>query len=216
MNPCPPSPVSRITSCLVLAMVLLAASAPAAHATRDAGAADTTVLELTPMVLDRFERSLAAEVAERREVARFLSPDARARYESCQMASYQDTAMAKLMEQQSAASEKGDMAALQRVSQAMMAHLEKKCGVEPSSVPAWKVKERAPAAGAKAGGFEPRQYAMIKERIPPFCAAPADASAEGVRIPGQGKNIFWVYRPGEAQALRPRCDALLKALNAVS
>ncbi|HYD53956.1 MAG TPA: hypothetical protein VEA99_15070 [Gemmatimonadaceae bacterium] len=193
-----------------LALLALAPSTAAAHVV-----ADSTLLPLTPAVLDRFDRALAAEAAERREVARLLSPAARDTWIRCQMRSYQDPEVMKLIQQQSTAVERQDMAALQRVQQAMMAAIETKCGKNPAAMNESRVRERPPTAGAAAGGFDARQYAMLKERVTPFCAVAAPIGSDGVRLPGQGTNVYWVYSPAEAQALRPRCAALQKALAAL-
>ena len=68
-----------------------------------------------------------------------------------------------------------------------------------------------------AGGFTAREYAVIKERVVPFCRAQDAAAGDGdVRLPGRGTNVYFVYTPAEAAALRTRCGALMQALAATS
>jgi hypothetical protein len=54
----------------------------------------------------------------------------------------------------------------------------------------------------EAGEFTDRQYAMLKERIPVFCATGARASG-------------YVFSPEETQALQPRCGELMPRLQSV-
>ena len=61
--------------------------------------------------------------------------------------------------------------------------------------------------GQKAAGLTERQYAILKERIVPFCAA-AVASGPGELRIARG----YVYTTAEMEALRPRCATLLPAL----
>lgn len=70
-------------------------------------------------------------------------------------------------------------------------------------------------AALAAGGFTARQYAILKERVVPFCAGATPPGSDGVvRIPGSDKR-FYVYGEAEVEALRPRCGALRPSLEAV-
>lgn len=70
-------------------------------------------------------------------------------------------------------------------------------------------------AALRTGGFTRTQYAILKERITPFCAASASAGVGGdVRVPG-ADNQFFVYNRAEVEALRPRCEHLGGLLQAV-
>lgn len=59
--------------------------------------------------------------------------------------------------------------------------------------------------GGAAGGFTPRQYFVLKARVRPFC----EAVAAG-RPPRD--DLVLSYMPLEAMAIKPRCPALLPAL----
>lgn len=59
--------------------------------------------------------------------------------------------------------------------------------------------------GAVAGGFTSRQYFVLKARLMPFC----DAVAAGRAPPD---DLAFSYLGTEAMAIKPRCSALLPAL----
>jgi hypothetical protein len=98
--------------------------------------------------------------------------------------------------------------------------VQSKCGYNPSDYP----EEPGPGAlyrpseheAAKKVGLEPKRYALLKERVTPFCAFDAAARGQGdVRIPGSGTGVFFVYEEAEAALLTPRCDQLLAAMKAI-
>jgi hypothetical protein len=74
------------------------------------------------------------------------------------------------------------------------------------------VKGMTPAkfetAGAEAGGFTRAQYSMLKERVVPFC----DAVIKGLDRPD---DYRLAYMPTEMAAIKPRCPALVPALQKV-
>ncbi len=61
------------------------------------------------------------------------------------------------------------------------------------------------SVGAKAGGFTPRQYFVLKTRLRPFC----EAVAAGRAPPD---DLAFSYMPTEAMAIKPRCSGLLPPL----
>jgi hypothetical protein len=61
--------------------------------------------------------------------------------------------------------------------------------------------------GQKEAGLTERQYAVLKERILPFCTAAASSGSGELKVDGG-----FVYTTTEMQALRPRCATLLPAL----
>lgn len=96
-----------------------------------------------------------------------------------------------------------------------------KCGYDPSQYP----EEPGPGAlyrpseheAAKQVGLDQKRYALLKERVTPFCAFDAAARGTGdVRIPGIGTGVYFVYEAAEAELLAPRCQQLLAAMKAVS
>lgn len=96
-----------------------------------------------------------------------------------------------------------------------------KCGYDPAQYP----EEPGPGAlyrpseheAAKKVGLDQTRYALLKERITPFCAFDAAARGNGdVRIPGSGSGVYFVYEANEAALLAPRCSQLLAGMKAIS
>jgi len=179
------------------------------------------VLEITPEVLDRFAKALAAEEAARRAIAARLaqakSPQA---YAECKNGVAMSPEGTQLLQNYNAAlaAKPGDLAAMQKaateLTMKMGALTEKACGPDPSvaNVPVADQLREAEAAGAKDQGFTARQFAILKERVVPLCLSePGAAGKAGVKLPGQG-NASFVYTKEEVEALRPRCEEFLKLL----
>jgi hypothetical protein len=63
------------------------------------------------------------------------------------------------------------------------------------------------------------QYRILKERVEKYCSLPQSmkdqAEANGIKVPGQGKNIYWVFSRGFALWVGPDCDYLLKLFSRV-
>lgn len=178
------------------------------------------VLEMMPEVVDRLARALAAEVAERQEIARLAAavrtPEA---HEQCvmeTMMSEEGQALTNDMtaKMQARVDKPGDKAAMEahRLAQeAVMKHMRDRCGPDPDQFQSElrQLQMRPAKLGAEAGGFTATQYSILKERIAPLCAIAQTAEQDGgVRIPGDGKNIFWVYSEVEVQTIVPRCAEL--------
>jgi hypothetical protein len=199
------------------------APAPAASAPADASSAgpyNDFVLVMTPEVLDRLAVALAAEVAEREEVARIAAavrtPEA---YEQCTMQVAMSAEGQRLTSEMSArgaaymkdTADATAAAAYRQAQAAVIDHTRDQCGPDPDTFKATelpKLQVRPADAGQKAGGFTMDQYAILKERIAPLCGV-AQVGANGeVRIPGEGEDIFWVYSPAEVAVLLPRCQQL--------
>ena len=105
----------------------------------------------------------------------------------------------------------GNMQAIQQASLAMNKRLKElsatRCGPDPSEAEGMRQADfdRIVGAGVTTFGLGERQYAILKERVTPLCAA-VDVAA----VLSQG----YAYAKGEIDALRPRCaklSALLKA-----
>ena len=97
-------------------------------------------------------------------------------------------------------------------------HIRKKCG-EPASKYGQFNATEAQKAGAKAAGMSDNCYAKLKEVTLFFCKGlPRDqqkvATDQGIRSPGSGKDIFWVFTADEAIAMLPRCGQLVENLEA--
>lgn len=171
---------------------------------------DAYLLQITPDVLDRLERALAAEIAARNaaieQPKKLLSSED---YDRCKgtisttpegqkahaqyMATWQDGTPE---EQQNAMNVLG-----QRLNEAVL----KRCGPDPRAVGrpqgSKDLYARKQKAGEDAFGLGERQYALVKERVHPFCASQATAVQVG-----------FVYTPTEIAAMTPRCGKLVKLL----
>ena len=100
-------------------------------------------------------------------------------------------------------------------------HLLQKCGVGRSKIEQDRSKEydAARKAGIGASGLSDECYDKLKEFALAFCKglSPAQqklATEQGIKVPGQGSGIFWVFTADEAKAMFPRCGDLVRAVNA--
>ena len=63
------------------------------------------------------------------------------------------------------------------------------------------------------------RYAFLKEWVGPFCALDKkkqeDAVGAGIKIPGTGLAIYWVYSKGDAKWLYEHCETLMKLLKLI-
>jgi hypothetical protein len=189
---------------------------------------DEEVLEMTPATLGRFAKALAQYEAARKEIAaKAAKPVPKAtktkeEYQQCQMGVMMTPEFQQLMEANIRAMSENskDPAAAQKAQQAATAKMEasmmKACGPDPSKTytkpDVGSELRGAQAEAARSNGFTDRQYAILRERITPFCFAdPMTPGANGVKIKGEGP-VFFVYSASEAEALQPRCEAFTKAL----
>jgi hypothetical protein len=177
------------------------------------------VLELTAPVLDRFGQAVAAYEADLAQQAQRLSslktPEQMAQ---CQLDFYNSEAGQAVYAKLNAAAESGDYARMTAVGEEVKTALTNACG-DPEEGERIRsgASEHAQQAAIAAGGFTAREFALIQERIVPFCRAAASLPADGdVRLPGEGRDIFWVYTAAEAAALRERCGALMQDLETIS
>ncbi|HVN76563.1 MAG TPA: hypothetical protein VMT19_09615 [Thermoanaerobaculaceae bacterium] len=185
------------------------------------------VLEITPPVLDRLAKALAAENEARKAAATptpaagSVPPKTREEYAECQQALTKSPEYLQLVQAYGGTtSGKPKDPAARQAAEELMAKLaaltEKSCGPDPARTRerqelAAKLRD-AEARAATAGGFTVRQYAVLKERVTPLCLSdPEPPTAAGRRIKGTGAASF-VYSAKEAAALQPRCDAFVKLL----
>ena len=203
------------------------AAAPASTANAASAATSETgyVLTMTPAVLDRLEAALAAEYTEfdvvEREFQARPTPEVRA---ACEHALMQGPEGQKILADYMAALEKAGedpdaaMKAMQAMDQAMRALYARECGEPFTDEEARELQQRPHVIGAEAGGFTTIQYAILKERVPPFCEGGADLRQDegGASAPGVDERNRYVYGADEVEALRTRCEALTLALAAVA
>lgn len=101
--------------------------------------------------------------------------------------------------------------------------MAKKCGKDP--ILSWtpgdrdKLVEEITSNAAKTAGMDDQCYSNLKEFAGFFCsqseAIQQKATQDGLKIPGSGKDIFWVFTPEHARALKPRCAKLIPAIKSV-
>ena len=176
------------------------ANAPAA-----AKAVAAPPLVIDADVLTRFAKSLDLEVSRR---ATFINRSACAKkvegsQEAMDLMMWM-SAEANKIDKSAQADEKKveEVNKLIAVTEQKKTDLEvKKCGpvVEEMYIPQHE------KIAAEAGAFEHSQYARLKERVLPYCAA----RAKGSDTP---TNAKLVYTPEEMTAMQPRCTALLATL----
>ncbi len=182
---------------------------------------DENVLEITPELLDRLETGLAAEHKERKagvkEASKILGDE---EYQKCERAVYLTPEYQKAIREYVGAPKKG-LPATQRASATYSNKLEEllaaKCGPGGNGAVSQRqgVNQRPEGRGQAASGLTDYQYAILKERITPLCAAASPAAGPGgeTRIPAGGfSSLYYVYAPGEVAALRPRCMKLMRAM----
>ena len=190
-------------------------TAATASATRARGPRfDEATLEITRALLDQFEKGVTAEAAERRDVerqiAKFLPHDA---FEKCEQ-SLMRTPEAQAAYREYTGMLRGtDQEAMRKASewyrQRLVEITRPKCGPSPSEAEIMKgdLLDGPEKVGQKAAGLTERQYAILKERIVPFCTAAVASGPGELRVKGGH-----VYTAAEMEALRPRCATLLPAL----
>ena len=179
---------------------------------------------VTPESIDKFYRGLQAEVAGREAYDRKLAgtkPD-----EEVNTCRGNETISAEGRAIIQRGLENGGstdyvMKQMEKNRQDLETHLLKKCGVGRSKVEQDKFKEydAARKAGISAAGVSPDCYDKLKEFVLAFCKGltPAQqkvATEQGIKVPGQGSGVFWVFTADEAKAMFPRCGELVRAVNA--
>lgn len=209
-----------------------AARGPSAASRARGGATATgpvfneNMLEITPDVLDRLLRAVAAEEAERKALAahpRKVLP--RDEYNRCKQQIIMQTPEGQLaFRQYREALQSGSQEAAQKAGQAMTKRLDDlarpRCGSDPIEAQDLRNQdeEKIRQAGLTAFGLGEYQYAMVRERIAPFCAA-AKAGDEAVtsgRVSAGATAIYYVYTKREIEGLRPLCGKLQPLLEAKS
>lgn len=100
-------------------------------------------------------------------------------------------------------------------------HLVNKCGVGRAKIEQDRYGEydAARKAGLSASGLSQDCYDKLKEFVLAFCKGltPAQqkvATEQGIKVPGQGSGVFWVFTADEAKAMVPHCGDLVRAVNA--
>ncbi len=184
--------------------------------------------DLTPEVLDKVEKGLAAEAADRKlavqEAAKILSKDA---YEKCAQRALGSPEGEKLYHAYTATLQGTDeqmmarSAERDRAGKQMGEFMLARCGPGPGEADNARreLMNRPEKAGQAASGLSEYRYGRLKERIVPFCSLPqppAPVASGQTRVPAGGEygaGLFYVYTPGEIAVLQPRCAKLMAGLN---
>ncbi|NJD10509.1 MAG: hypothetical protein FIB01_08775 [Gemmatimonadetes bacterium] len=182
------------------------------------------VLELTPELLDRLDKGLAAEQALQREIDAMIGRQLpREQYDKCYRTAIASPEGQKIFQGYSVATN-GDISQeqLRKASMELSEKFEQlskpKCGLDPNKAQEVR-REHADElnnAAPQGAGLTPLQFSVVKERILPLCAA-MDALtrvAGEARVATAQAAIYWVYSEAEVAALQPRCARLVPALNA--
>jgi len=156
-------------------------------------------------VIQRFQTGLSAEIAKRDLLVKRAQcvKEAQATQEYMNLMAASGPELEKISN--SNLSDEKKMAEMQKVSAGIKERSDafdvKKCGPVVERLDEVEYE----AVGAQAGGFDRGQYALLKERIRPFCEgiAKGSSSATDQRL---------AYSDSEAAAIRPQCAALLSAL----
>jgi hypothetical protein len=211
---------------------------PAAAAAAETGAITSRIQPpVTPENLAKFKASMELEIAEREKAKKFLAtvktPEA---YDKCKtdwMMSPDGQKVSKeYMDAVGSVKTSEDM---QKVAETIGPKLEKKieekCGPDPGKFnESWKVQQAREALGRASDQFahgDDYAYGTWKEWVVEFCnyvdklkKDPDDKQKlakimdEGLRIPGQGSGIYYVYTASEAKQLLENCESLMPLITA--
>lgn len=176
------------------------------------------MLEMTSAVLDQLEKGLAAQAAEQKAVDRELANiKSKPAYAQCIQAMIASPEGQKAYQAYADAAQAAgnDMQKYQKAAEGVSKLMEAKCGPAPETRETLKTKlsNRPREAALAASGLTEGQFAVIKERVLPFCEATATGAA-GARIAAGSSGMYLVYSPTEIQALTARCARLAPALKA--
>ena len=188
---------------------------------------------LTAESLARFQRGMETEVAEREKAKKFLAslPTKEQRDKCAQEFAMSADAQKMTMEYaEAAANAKPEEAG--KHTERWMARLDsvvtKKCGPDPSKYDAGQMSREALAKGSDTAALgSDDAYHVWKEWVLEFCnyleklqkqpdakEQLAKIKDEGLRIPGSGTGIYFVYTASEAALLIEACPRLKPLLEA--
>ena len=189
----------------------------------------------TPENFTKFKTALQTELAERQRVTQFLaslkSPDA---YNKCKQEWVMSAEGQKLSQRYMEGMDGKSGAELQKhmetVAKDMEKSVDKSCGPDPGHYSqGWASQEIRNAIGKASDQFAEDDYAYgtWKEWVLEFCHYVAELKKqpdaaqkiakikdEGLRIPGSGTGIYYVYTASEANALLEQCEALVPLIQA--
>lgn len=169
--------------------------------------------------LDRVVKGMEAERAARDAALKeAASARTQAQYNACQSELAAGPEMQKAMESLGSlpdnATPAQSQAAMEKFATAMSTLLTEKCGPPPG-----EARDLLNRKFTEAGKQGSDCDARIREHALRFCqlSAAEQASAQngGIRVPGTGAKIFWVYTETEARAYAPRCGQIQSLTDAL-
>lgn len=187
------------------------------------------LLEITAAVGEDLQAALRLELERRnefrKELAAYKTPEA---YDDCKRQvesspEAQKIMMAHLGNVPEGASSEEMQRVVQKMEEEKNAMVKRKCGANiDEEWPGAKRDARVAAIEREAGSRfeEANAYALLKERVPPFCKAYEAGEitiepGKPVSIPGWGKGNYWVYSAEEAEFLAKNCKELMALLEAL-
>ena len=208
---------------------------PAANA--ETGAVQSRIEpKVTPETLAKFRASLQLEIAERDRVTKFMATVKTGEaYEKCKndwmlSPDGQKVSQKYADAMQGATSQAEVQKKVEVIGKEIEKALEQHCGPDPNHYnQGWANQEIRAAIGKASDQFTTDDYAYAtwKEWITEFCkyvealkkqpdAAQklAKIKDEGLRIPGSGAGIYYVYTASEANALLEKCESLMPLIEA--
>lgn len=188
---------------------------------------------LTAERLAQFRRGLETEVAEREKAKKLLAslPTAEAR-QKCAQQLATSPEMQKISADWAAsaadAKPEDQQKLMTRMSERMDSLITAKCGPDPGKYNAQRMEREALAKGSDTAALgDDLAYHAWKEWVTEFCSyleklekqpdakqQLAKIKDEGLRIPGSGTGIYFVYTASEAALLIERCPSLKPLLEA--
>lgn len=209
-----------------------------AAATADAGPITSRIQPpVTPETLAKFKASMQLEIAEREKAAKFLAtvktPEA---FNKCKtdwlMSADGQKLSQKFTEAMATVKTQEDMQKIAtEMGPAMEKGVEVKCGPDPAKYnDSWRANQAREALGRASdqfGNSDDYAYHTWKEWVAEFCnyverlkkdpdyaQKLAKITDEGLRIPGQGTGIYFVYTASEAKQLLENCESLMPLITA--
>jgi hypothetical protein len=186
----------------------------------------------TPEEVVKFKAALQLEGTDRAKSTKFLAtlktPEA---WDKCRIEYQMSPEGMKLGEKLTTIPENASMEERNKILAQIAADLDKafvaKCGPDPSKYNSGQMMRDALAKGSDAFEKEDWKYASWKEWVLAFCeyiealkkqsdaqAKLAQIKADGLRIPGQGTGIYFVYTATESNLLLDQCESLVPLIQA--
>lgn len=190
---------------------------------------------LTAERLARFQKGMQVELAEREKARKFLaSLKTKEAYRQCTQEAAMSPEMQKIAMSVAEMPENATTEQMQKHMARMGTQMEsltvKKCGQDPSKFDARQMDHEAFVKGMDTAALsdgDDYAYQNYKEWILEFCnylekvRKQPDAEQqiarmrdEGLRIPGQGTGIYWVYTASEVAMLMDWCPKLKQLIEA--